>query len=274
MWWRDRTIRILLLLAAGVLLLAWGARTKGFGIKPLGYVCSTLYAPLDWTADRLGDAVEAASTLFKSKYALQRQLSRLERERADSQVLAQKLAEVERENLRLKQLLQLPVEPGFRQRAARVTGRSVTNLYQTLRIDAGAEAGLSPGDPVMAGEGLVGQILSASLFSSTVLLLTDSNSGVAVISAKHRANGVVKGTGGEVLLLDYVAGSDLLEPGETVLTSGLGGVYPKGLPIGSITAVEPNPITHVKRATVVPFVDFSKLEEVTVLVPVQRKQGS
>jgi rod shape-determining protein MreC len=68
-------------------------------------------------------------------------------------------------------------------------------------------------------------------------------------------------------MMDYVAGSDLLEPGEEVVTSGLGGVFPKGLPVGLITSVTPDPVTHVKTATVLPYTDFANLEEVSVLLP-------
>ena len=268
MWWRDRTIRVLAILMLAVFFVAWGARTDGFGLRPLGHVCSLLFSPVDWLFSGVTGTVKKVRGTLASNVRLMRENSELRRQLDEAQLIITELEELRRENRRLSRLLNLPVPPGYTRTSARVVGRSVTNLYQTLRINAGVESQIRPGAPVVSGHGLVGQVLDASLFSATVLLITDANSGVAVVSAQHRSNGVTKGTGEEYLLMDYVAGSDLLEPGEEVVTSGLGGVFPKGLPVGVITSVTPDPVTHVKTATVLPYTDFSKLEEVSVLLPV------
>ncbi len=267
MWWRDRTIRVLAILMLAVFFVAWGARTDGFGLRPLGYVCSTLFSPIDWFFSGVTGTVGKVRGTLSSNVSLMRSNTELKRQLGEAQLIITELEELRRENRRLSQLLNLTVPQGYTRTSARVVGRSVTNLYQTLRISVGVESGIQPGAPVVSGQGLVGQVLESSLFSSTILLITDANSGVAVLSADNRSNGVIKGTGEVYLMMDYVAGSDLLESGEEVVTSGLGGVFPKGLPVGIVTSVTPDPVTHVKTATVLPYTDFSNLEEVSVLLP-------
>jgi len=146
---------------------------------------------------------------------------------------------------------------------SRIIARDPTNWFKVAFVDAGVNQGIRAGMPVLLPEGVVGRIIEAGPGSSTVLLAIDSSSKISVIISETRELGIVEGTG-KGLIMKFFSGDVDAQPGNIVLTSGLGGVFPKGLEVGRIANVNPGGL--VATAEITPSVEFNKLEEVLILI--------
>lgn len=182
------------------------------------------------------------------------------------------LKEIARENEVLRE--QLNLESSQKNRLsetkkmilANVLGQDPTSFGQYLFIDKGKKDNLTVNLPVTkAGGILIGKISEVSQSSSKVLLLTDQNSLVNVITQKNRATGILKGEAGLNLILEMIPQTEKIEKGELVLTSGLGGIFPKGLIIGEIEKIISSDIEVFKKAKVKPSFDIKDLEIVFVM---------
>ncbi|HEY6872492.1 MAG TPA: rod shape-determining protein MreC [Geobacteraceae bacterium] len=169
-------------------------------------------------------------------------------------------------NERLKKLLDLKNSLHAPAVAAAVIGEDGSPWFKTIMIDRGAADGLREGMPVVASDGVVGQLVKVSAGSSRVLLLTDHASGIAGIVQRSRARGVVKGKGGGRCSLDFTLHEEDVKVGDTVITSGIGGVFPKGLPVGEVTMVKKGEYGIFQTVEVRPMVNISRLEEVLVIL--------
>jgi rod shape-determining protein MreC len=165
-----------------------------------------------------------------------------------------------RELLQFKQAVDLPVVP------AEVIGRDPTGWFKSILIDKGKQAGLSLDMPVVNAYGVVGRIVSVSPNYAKVLLIIDQNSAIDCLIQRSRDRGMLKGLVTEMCKLDYVVKSEDIAVGDVVVTSGLGGVFPKGLPVGRVQKVEDIAGELFKDIEIKPAVDFSKLEEVLVIL--------
>jgi rod shape-determining protein MreC len=183
-----------------------------------------------------------------------------------------RLTEVQTENQQLRELLrfrQLNPYYDFRggQLIARVISRGPTNYLSALSIDLGSEQGIAPGMPVVTERGLVGRIQKVGPTTSTVLLITDPSSGVQSMIKREnsRAVGVVNGQAGTLPVMDYISQEADVAVGDEVITSGLGGNFPKNLIIGQVVEVKKRDFDMYQQAVVRPTVDFNRLEFVLVI---------
>jgi rod shape-determining protein MreC len=164
-----------------------------------------------------------------------------------------------RKLLQFKEVIRRPVI------AAQVIGQDPTGWFKSIIIDKGKRAGLKWDMPVVNASGVVGRIVSISTDYAKVLLIIDQNSAVDCLTQQSRDRGMVKGLTTDVCKMDYMAKSSDAVVGEMVITSGLGGIFPKGLPVGRISRVKEIYGDFFKEIEVMPSVDFSKLEEVLVI---------
>ena len=164
------------------------------------------------------------------------------------------------ELLQFKQTINRPVL------AAQVIGLDPTGWFKSVIIDKGKWAGLRIDMPVVNAFGVVGRVVSVSSNYAKVLLIIDQNSAVDCLVQRSRDRGMLKGLMSEVCKLDYVAKSNDISMGDIVVTSGLGGVFPKGLPVGRILDVKEISGELFKDIKIRTAVDFSKLEEVLVIL--------
>jgi len=181
-----------------------------------------------------------------------------------------RLKEVEAENARMRELLrfrQLNPTYDFRggQVIARVVSRGPTNYLSSLAIDLGSEHGIQPGMPVVTEQGLVGRIYKVGPTSSIVLPITDPSSGVQALVKRSRAVGVVSGQAGTLPAMDYIPQDADIAVGDEVMTSGLGGNFPKNLTIGQIVEVHKRDFDMFQQAIIRPTVNFDQLEFVLVI---------
>jgi len=167
---------------------------------------------------------------------------------------------------RLQQLLQFEKKIDWPVSAAQVIGRDPTGWFESVIVDKGADAGLKVNMPVVNANGVVGRLVSVSKNYAKVLLVIDQNSAVDCIIQRSRDRGIVKGLSSKVCKLDYVLKTSDAVVGDMVVTSGLGRVFPKGIPVGEVIEVENKPGEIFKDVKVRPLVDFSKLEEVLVIL--------
>lgn len=156
---------------------------------------------------------------------------------------------------------------------ARVVRQDLQGLFKTLLINRGRDAGVRTGMAVLAAPGLVGRIARVAPQYATVLLLTDPNHAVDVLVQRSRARGVLRGHIGGTTLgrvigvsrIEYLEGRSDVQMGDVVVSSGLDGRYPAGLPVGTVQRVTTTADGLLLRAEVVPFIDWTVVEEVLVL---------
>ncbi len=157
--------------------------------------------------------------------------------------------------------------------AAQVIGSSGSDLSRTVYIDKGENAGIKRDMAVMTADGIVGKVLVAYPSVSQVLLISDQSSGVGALLEKTRLQGVLRGTANGEVVLERVMSDEQVPVGETVLTSGGDQIFPKGLPVGTVTKVG-NGKDLFLNIKVKPAANLSKLEEVLVLVEKQERQAT
>ena len=188
---------------------------------------------------------------------------------AESRRLRAELAgveELQRENDRLRRLLGFIEGETRRSVAARVIAEDATSWFRTIEINRGYEDGVLVGLPVVDAAGLVGRVVRSTAHTARVLLITDASSAVAVLVQDQRIRGVCRGQGG-TLGLDFALVQDPIQVGDGVITSGLGGIFPKGLVVGYVRSVHREQFGLFQTVEVESAVDFAHLEEVLVLQP-------
>ncbi len=178
-------------------------------------------------------------------------------------------AEDKAENERLRRML------GLRERArgmqvvsARVVAVSPSLLFRSIRVGRGSDDGIDLGSAVVTHDGVVGRVAAVSGAYSDIMLLADANSSLDVLVQRTRARGRVRGKGGDDIFavrVDYLVRTADVQPGDVLITSGLGTVFPKGLRVGIVTEVDRASYGLYQHAEIKPHVDFTRIEEVMIL---------
>ncbi len=177
--------------------------------------------------------------------------------------LQQQQSQVE-ESARLRQLLALRDTAQLATTGAQVIAGSATPDFRTVTIDKGRRDGVRAYTAVLAPAGIVGCVVTPSRGTAKVQLLVDRNAAIAALVERSRAQGIVMGTGEDLLRMEYLAATSDIKAGDMIVSSGIDGIYPKGFPIGRVERVE-RAGSGVKTATVRPAVDFYALEDVLVI---------
>lgn len=172
---------------------------------------------------------------------------------------------------RLSKLLDLRNDFNYQFISALVVAREQASLSKTILINKGSVHGLKVGMPVIAQPGLIGRLIDVSWNASKVLLLIDASSNVDVILQRTRLQGIIRGAGFRGGILKYITKNQDVKEGDTIISSGMGGVFPKGLLIGKVSGVEKQDNDLFLKINVAPFADFSQLEEVSILASEEKK---
>lgn len=195
--------------------------------------------------------------------------SQLETLRTQNDELRKRVSDLEEarlENERLKGLVAFVQTTKTQAVGARVIGRPTNSWEGVITIDRGTSDQVRAGMPVVGPAGLLGQTVDVTAHSARVRLITDPNSGVAAMLQSKRMEGIVHGSIEGKLALDFVSTETTVRSGDVVITSGIGGVYPKGLIIGEVTKVVRTPADLYQSIEMVPTGRLAGLEEVLVLV--------
>jgi rod shape-determining protein MreC len=174
--------------------------------------------------------------------------------------------EIELANERLRNLLNFQKAPTHRVVAAEVIAKDPSGWFKTVIIDKGSSDGLQKGLPVVLPTGIAGQVIEVSSRYAKVMLIIDRNSAVDALVQRSRARGIIKGESADQCRFEFVLRKHDVQIGDTVIASGLDGVYPKGLRIGRVSDLSQRSSDIFYEITVTPFVDYEKLEEVLVIL--------
>ncbi len=170
------------------------------------------------------------------------------------------------EGTRLQKLLALKERVNYPTIAARVIARDQTSIIKTILINKGTSHGLRVDLPVLSDQGVVGRIVETSSHVSKILLLIDESSNIDALVQETRIQGIMQGAGSLGCSLKYVSKTETVNVGNIVISSGLSGLFPKGLLFGSVKSVDKTDSGLFQKIDVTPFVDFARLEEVMVIV--------
>ena len=261
-------IILIFVLVAAILMIASAYNRSNVGwidnlvtvtVKPISRLFSIMAASV-------GDFFD----YFKSKKELTQSVSELTYK---NNILEQKnasLSSLETENKRLRELLDLKEKyPQFQTKAASVIARDGDNYGRFITIDKGTESNITVNQPVMAQSGLVGLIFETGYGWSKIQTIIDPSTSVGCRIARTGDISVTEGDSGlsndGMLKMLYISKQFTILEGDIVETSGLGEIYPPGIPIGKIKEIKIAEDSNSQYATIVPMVDFSNLREVLII---------
>jgi rod shape-determining protein MreC len=205
------------------------------------------------------------------RHELLNEIDRLTRENEQLKLQALQATATQRENDQLRGLIGWQRQQPWHLKLARVVTRDPANWWHTLQIDMGSRDGLTNNLPVMTTDGLVGRISAVGPYTSQVVLIGDQNCRVsALVENTTHDMGVLSGSGPldtSLVSLSYLASSANLKAGQNVITSGLGGIFPAGIPIGKIVDAQTVEYGLASEARVKLNVNLGALEEVYILFP-------
>lgn len=176
----------------------------------------------------------------------------------------------QQENAQLRKFLELKSEnQDFKPVSAAVIGRDPNDLFYNFQIDKGSLAGISVNDPVITESGVVGWISSVNASYSRVTTILSADTKISAIDKVNRDSGVIssdiKFADSGVLKLGYLTAGTTVKAGDIIVTSGLGGMYPRNLAIGTVNAVKNDPYDVSLYAEITPFVDVKTVRDVMVI---------
>jgi len=176
-----------------------------------------------------------------------------------------RMAELEAENRHLTELLELRDVLGADAIAANVIGSDATGISHTLILGQGSASGLRPGMAVLSNQGVVGRIIETSPHASRVLLIDDHNSALDGFDQRSRARGIVAGMVDDGVIMKYMDRSQDIRTHDTIVTSGLDGIFPRGLLVGTVSGVHREGPGLFLTVQLAPAVSFRELEQVLVV---------
>jgi rod shape-determining protein MreC len=173
--------------------------------------------------------------------------------------------QMRQENIRLRRLLDVGIPIPFKSVGARVVARTPSFLSNVIYINCGSADGVRIDAPVLSGDGIIGRTILVAKHQSQVQLIANPDASMGVIIERTRTPGVLRGSGDILLDLAYIGNAEQVVVGDVVLSSGLDGIYPKGLAIGKVVDSQKGKGVF-RNIKVEPGVDLIRLEEVSVLL--------
>jgi len=200
---------------------------------------SSLFLPLFGLAGTAQAVAERAATTVTPRSTLATRIRELEEETRNLKALTMESEAAVRENDRLRQMVGYPARNRWKLRPARVIGRDPASWWQAVHLDVGSSDGVTTNLAVLAPEGLVGRVVEVGSGTCRVVLVGDPNCPVSAALADTRETGVVRGAvageyRGAVVELSYLSRDAVVRPGQKVITSGQGGIYPAGIVVGDV----------------------------------------
>ena len=229
----------------------------------------SLFLPLIGLAGTAQQLTVAAADTVLSRRELLQLTANLRRENDQLKVAALQADATARENGELRTALGWQRQMPWRLKLASVVLRDPANWWRTVEIDLGSRDGVVENLPVLTSEGLVGRVSSVGLTRSQVVLIGDPNCKVsALVENQAHDTGIISASGpldNSLVELTYLSGSAILKSGQGVVTSGLGGVFPKGIPVGQVVDARPVEFGLYSEARVKLSANLGALEQVWVL---------
>jgi rod shape-determining protein MreC len=249
-----------------VCLLLLTVQTRGGGTGRVADVVALVVAPAQSLLVRIHRGAIGIWTTYVDWKSVRTENVVLRAETERLKVQALQVEETREENARLRRLLTLRERLPLATLAGEVVGREAGGWVRALTINRGRSAGIVRQVPVIVPEGLVGRVVQVRVGTSVIQLLSDPASTVGAVVQRTRTPGLVEGdTGGKVRLKFMARDGSHVAPGDLVVTSGLGSLFPKGVPIGRVARIEDRGSALFHFAELVPAVDFARVEEVLLI---------
>jgi rod shape-determining protein MreC len=266
---RALLIAAALLAVATLLTASWrGGRDPGFIDRGIMFVTAPLLKGVNAVSRLSSRTVEyifGSSGLREENHRLRDEVTRLRQE-------AEKRLEEELACRRLAAIFDFRQETGRAMTVASVIGHDSTNLFRTILLNKGDRDGLEKNMAVVTPEGVVGKIIDVFPRSARVLLLTDRSSGIDALVQRTRDQGVVQGLGARRCEVKYLSRQAAVAVDDVIITSGMAGIFPKGMRVGEVTDVKRG--GHLlQKVEITPAVLLDRLEEVIVLVREEGKEA-
>ena len=225
------------------------------------FITSPFQIAIHWTLDSIVGFYENYLALWKTR---DENLSLMDENRKLVNTIIN-LRELEQENIRLRNLLQFKENYKIESVVARMIARDVSSEFRAIRINRGKSSGIEPNMAVINSEGVIGRVLRVTESTADVVTILDPLSAVDAYIMRSRARGIVEGLTDSLCQLKFALRVDDIQPGDLLLSSGLNGNFPKGIPVGTVIKVTRKSFGVTQKVEVKPSVDFSKLEEILVI---------
>ena len=262
---RQRTGYLFLTVMLGHVILISAQVNTRRGVPVLQVVTFGLFAEVQRVSSTVVSSLRGGWTNYVGLRDVRAENDALKAQLAEAQVQLQEQRALADRSKGLLATLELRDRSNLKTIAAEVIGAGASMDFKTVTIDKGSSDHVGPDMAVMAPSGVVGRVVVPSTRAAKVQLLTDRNAAAGVLIARSRSQGVVVGTGEELLRMEYVSEVADVAVGDSVVTSGIDGIYPKGYVVGTVEAVEKSGNSY-KQILVRPAVDFSSVEEVLVVL--------
>ncbi len=249
-----------------VSLLLLTVQTRGGGTGPAGDAVGVVLTPVQSLLVKVHRGAVALWTGYSDWKAVRRENASLRAEAERLRVSGLQAAETKQENARLRRLLELRERLPLSALAGEVIARESGGWVRALTVNRGRSSGVVQQTPVIVPEGLVGRVAQVRSGASVVQLLNDPASAVGGVVQRTRTPGLIEGDSAGAIRFKFMAREGArVAPGDLIVTSGLGNLFPRGLPIGRIAVIEDKGSALFHFAVVVPAVDFARVEEVLLL---------
>ena len=272
--WRYRvgfTSGVLMLLSLH--LISSGVKPGDIALRPAG-VTLALLAPVEAALNNFARGGTGFIHNYFDLVDVRRENERLKAELARVKTDQSRLIELETENKHLGELLDLKDVLGGNSIAANVIGSDANGLSRTLILSQGSASGVRPDMAVLSFQGVVGKVIAVSPHAARVLVIDDHNSALDAFDQRTRSRGIVAGVVDDGITMKYVDRSQDVHPGDVIVTSGLDGIFPRGLLIGTIKNVSGEGPGMFLNVSIAPAVDFRSLEQVLVVTEMPEQPPS
>lgn len=235
---------------------------------------STITMPVRLVGSAIAAPFGALGNAAANLTASQETLSELKKQNEELTAQVAELAEAQATAERLQALVDLQSTYSLKSTAARIIGSEGDAWSRTVTLDKGSAAGFAVGMPVCNAGGVIGQIIEVSPASSTVRLVNDEQSGISAMVQRTRAQGMLQGMADGTIRLSYVPADAEVAVGDIIITSGLGGAFPKGLPLGTVRSVEKEANATYYTIVVRAQASAESNEEVLVITSLAEEQAA
>jgi rod shape-determining protein MreC len=232
---------------------------------PIGPVLLWLLRPLQVAAQATTSWIYDVQENFSMLRGYKTENEKLRKRIQQLEVERNRLLEAEVTNRRLQQLLDFRSHLPSGSVTASIIANSASSWFKSCLLDKGSADGVAKGMAVVTPLGVVGQVVAVTARTAKVLLLTDSNSGIDVLVQRTRARGIVSGSLDNGTVMKYVKRSEDIQEGDRLVTSGLDGVFPKGIMAGTVIKVRKQSLGLFQVIEVLPAVSLAGTEEVLIV---------
>ena len=271
MRWFDKKTVVLCVAFITVFLLVISAARLQNRYPLMASLAASIMAPFDYVFSGVAGGIQQGTVFTRDVATVYRENQTLRAENQELRHVVFQLTEKAAENERLQAMLEFRTKSvAFQMKAATVIGRDPGTLNNSILINQGTGDGIRVNMPVVTNQGLVGHVMEAFPGTAKVRLLSDTGSSAAAMVQRpqSRAVGIIEGNLSQlsVLRMKNLARDGDVIKGDKIMTSGFGGIYPKGLMIGEVVDVVDDEGGLLKNAMIRPAVDFSRMEEVFVIL--------